>query len=238
LIQAQVVHFGVKAGYNTSWIINQHNYGLSELDYELNLAPMFGITAGADYGRHLGFQIELNYAYMGQNYENEIGLPLFFGDTEQRKVRREVDLQYVQVPIMLRYFTGGERSRFVLLVGPQLGIRGFVEQNYFGEDSAVAFGVVPAELFEGLQDQKDYFNAIDLGIAGGFGGEFMIGEDFYFSPALRYYVGLSDINDERTQEGIDNYAASRNAYVGLHFAFGARVDGPRRPTGWRRAPGR
>jgi hypothetical protein len=233
---AQVMHLGPKVAYQSVWLLNQNNYGLSEMDYELTSGPAYGGSIGVDYGDHWGVQLEFQYAHMGQNYEDNIGLQLIYGINDVFVVRKEVDLIYGQVPLLVRYRNGGEKANFLAVFGPQVGVRGEATLRYFLDGDSVPFAEIPGRIYDDLSNPDDFFESLDFGLAGGAGAEFYAGSSFYFRLLGRFYVGMSDINAEPTRRAPE-YAATRNASFGLEAGVGFRIGDPN-PQTWTRRPGR
>jgi hypothetical protein len=232
---AQVTHFEVHVAYQAVWILNQNNYGMSELDYESRIGASWGAALGIDYGKSLGLQLEVNWTKLGQDYLDNTGLPLILGINDVFLIKKEVDLNYIQVPILLRFRPKGQKSRFLALLGPQIGFLGKSDIRYWVEDEAYDFSEIPGQLFAELTAPKDFFNTIDFGIAAGIAMEIPIGNVAFFRPALRFYYGLTDINDQVTAIG-SNYSGSKNAFIGLNLGFGLSTGNEFKSI--RRTPGR
>ncbi len=235
-VVGQVMHLGPKVAYQSVWLLNQNNYGLSEMDYKLTSGPAYGGSIGVDYGDNWGVQLEFQFAHMGQNYEDNIGLQLIYGLNDVFVVRKEVDLIYGQVPLLVRYRNGGEKAKFLGVFGPQVGIRGEATLRYFLDGDSAPFAEIPGGIYDELTGPEDFFQTLDFGLAGGAGAEFYLGSSFYFRLLGRFYVGLTDINTEPTR-GAPEYAGTRNASFGLEAGFGVRF-GDANPQTWTRRPGR
>lgn len=92
--QAQGIDFGIKAGMNFATLSDA-----SGLDNKTGF--VFGGFAGIKFSKKLGIQADLLYSQQGA--ESNLG---------------DIDLDYVNVPIVLRYFLIGGLN---LQVGPQFG---------------------------------------------------------------------------------------------------------------------
>ncbi len=234
--QAQVFYAGPKVAYQTVWILNQNNYGLSEMDYELTGGLAYGLSLGVDWSEHWGMQFEFQFAHQGQDYRDNIGLQLILGVNDVFDVGKTVDLRYGQVPLLVRYRGGGEGASFLGLLGPQFGFRGAAEMRYTVDSTTLPVAVLPGALYPDLLTADDFFQSIDFGLAGGAGLEWTMGEYVYGRLMARFYLGLTDINAGPTR-GAPEYGASRNASLGAELGFGVRI--PSNPSrGWSRQPGR
>lgn len=233
---AQVFYAGPKLGYQTAWVLNQNNYGLSEMDYRITHGFVYGASLGVDWSEHWGMQFELQFAHQGQDYQDNIGLQLILGINDVFSVGKTIDLRYGQVPLMARYRGGGDGLAFVGLLGPQFGFRGNAEMQYTADGDTLPFSLLPGGLYPELLTANDFFQNIDIGLAGGAGLEWNMGEYLYGRLMTRFYLGLTDINAEETR-GAPDYGASRNASLGAELSIGARIPTSPRRT-WSRQPGR
>ena len=210
-------HFeiGLQGGYGSSWIINQNNYGLKEMDYEYTWGPAFGLQAGYNFSNNLGLFIEIESTRQGQKYFDTWGTD---------EIKREVSMQYLNVPIFFKYSYGESRARFRLLVGPQFCFLQSAEQEYTinGEDFHKQIADKDGKMFDaGAKDIKDRYNSMDVAIVLDLGADiFIIEEMIYVSAGARFYYGVTDINASAYQlKNLDgNYDPSHNA--GLIFNLG------------------
>lgn len=115
------VHFGVQGQYNSIWIQNQNNYQMSEMDYEYKFGALGGVEFGYNWANNFGMQIEVNYAQMGEDYEDimrefsEVENPLNPGNNLKVLTTRSIDLNYLQVPVMFKYMQGEKRMRLNII---------------------------------------------------------------------------------------------------------------------------
>ena len=235
-INAQVVHIGPKLAAQSVWLLNQNNYGLSEMDYKFKGGLTYGGSIGVDYGDHWGVQLDFQYAHMGQDYEDNIGLQLILGVNDVFTVRKEVDLIYSQVPLMVRYRNGGDKAAFIGLFGPQVGVRGKATLRYFADGDSIPFATLPGGLYPTLSEADEFFQSLDFGLAGGAGGEYYFGSTFYARTMFRFYLGLTDINAADTRNAPE-YGSTKNFSMGVEVGFGVRFGETSKQT-WTRSPGR
>ncbi len=236
LLKSQTLTLGPKIAYQSVWLLNQNNYGMSEMDYSVKAGLAYGAAISVDYGEHWGVQLEYQRAHMGQNYEDNIGIPQIFGVNTVFEVRKEVDLLYSQVPLMVRYRNGSDKAVFLGLLGPQVGFRGATTISYQVDGVDIPFQLIPGSLYPGLDQPELFYQTLDFGLAGGAGGEFYIGRNFFIRAMSRFYLGLTDVNDEATR-GAPEYQGTRNFSLGLESALGVRFGETQQRT-WTRRPGR
>jgi len=166
------------------------------------LSNGFGVMLALNLGRHIGLQAEADYYQITQTYAD-------------RSISREVDINYIDVPILLSFNT--DKSKWVnlnVVVGPQFGINAGSNIKTTGNENADTLRAVVA-LKQG-----------DVGLAYGAGLEFALNPDHTFRLDLGYrgFYGLVDMQSTTTDAGTYNVVvkASRNgnaAYVGLTILF-------------------
>lgn len=237
------LHIGILGSFNSTWIINQNNYGTladfkeqivrqSEMDYLFTWGGNIGIELGYNFSKRWGIQIEPSFSWAGQKYDDDFLGPVYrdqfsspptwrVPETRYVNVKRTVRLNYVQVPLMVKFQTRlDDRTNFFVMLGPQIGFR-----TAATEEVKVNFEVYDAYRF--TADQK--FQKIDAGIAFNFGLDVYPTEWLYLSIGLPIYFGITDINGdilkklEWYSKNDLNYVKSRNFRVGLqlgaHYFF-------------------
>lgn len=240
------IHFGAQGAFNSTWIMNQNNYGFQELDYSRTFGYSGGASFGYNFSQTLGLQFDLMYAKTGQDYfdiSKDFCNIDVNGDNKPEKVEtyRYIDLNYVQIPMMFKYTSARKKKQVVsvhILAGPTLGILSGADM-YYEADTAFDGNlvVIPGDSIDymvpefyrtaGPQASEDYFSKIDFGFTLDFGADIYLNKNLYVSPALRFYAGLTDINSAATRERrpdietLDYEGASRNLFgglmVGIHY---------------------
>lgn len=195
-------HLGGSAMLQVPIIFNQNTYGDPEYEYAADLHSAWGISAAYNFKRSFGFQTGIYYSFIGQTYEDI--------DYLNRDIYREVDLDYIQIPVLAKYNTKLTDVRFYSVLGPQFGLLTKADIRYTidGVD-------------KGTPDAKERFSNFDMGIVLGTGMQYDISENLYISAGLRFYVGLMDINaKEWRTPNLDNvYDPSLNGYGGVRVAL-------------------
>ena len=248
--QAQTgLQVGADLGFNSTWIVNQNNYGYQELDYTRTFGMAGGLTFGFNTSETIGFQAELNYVNLGQHYfdiAKDFGPDDGTGKRQKVDTYRFVDLNYFQVPIMFRYQTEKEKKTVVtyhMMLGPSFGFLLSADQHYEADTTytnevvtlpteyAPEPHVIEFAASSTIEEAKDYFSGFDLGLQGELGVDIYVNDNVYISPGFRFNYGLTDINSAPTRELIDDdglhyeyKGASHNfyggIYVGCHINLG------------------
>ncbi|MBI1287133.1 MAG: outer membrane beta-barrel protein [Flavobacteriales bacterium] len=203
------VFAGAHVNFNLPLIFNQNTYGAFD-GKELAYKPTFGIASGVrigyTYKRQYGFQTGfIFYSRQGQDYDDKLN---------GHVAKRQVKLQYMQVPIILRYkFKIKKQQKFespwVINLGTQIGILRSAQITYKGNEYPLGTIVNPEA------NDKDYFKPIDVSVVLG------VEKEIYFTKWLMLSVGMrtsfsGDINakDHPVMNDGKNYDKSHN------FTFG------------------
>lgn len=229
-MQAQTQFFaGVNGGYVAKAIINQNNYGQSEMDYLQGYSPIYGLTLGLDLSNQHLIRLEPQLLSIGQPYDDQIA-----GAT----LNKEVKLDYIHIPLTYTYVVNGGKKgenqgvNFFITLGVYAGIlndasmdlsinnqtASFLEFSTFGggnPNTATLTTLLQGSL--NPTDYKELYNSVDFGGNFGFGIQAFLTEKLKLSLELRTGVSLGDINAEawRLNNKDGNYGASRNLYGGL-----------------------
>ncbi len=118
------LYFGIAGTVQSTWITNQENYGLHPLDYVSTMGGSGNINIGYDFTNHIGIKIELGYGTLGQKYSKTRTDSVF---------SRQVKLNYLMIPILLKYRIGGPVVKFYIAVGPQFNMLLSANQTYTSE---------------------------------------------------------------------------------------------------------
>ncbi len=164
---AEGTAFGIKAGVNFANIAGDDTGDLNSLT---------GFVGGGfvdiPMSPTLSIQPEVFYSQKGAKYE-EMGTDV------------SIKLDYIDIPVLLKFTMAGESARPFFLFGPSIG---------FSASSKVSAGDVSMDL-EGVA-------STDFGLVFGIGVNFQ-----KFLIEGRYGLGLSDINDDETITQSNNNTA-------------------------------
>lgn len=231
--QAQVtsissINVGGTAFTGLSLIAEQNNYGAPEMTFQPTPSYSGGILANVNWYENLGLQLEINYAFQGQKY---------FDIQGQKETEKEINLNYVQIPIMFKYtftdYTISQKApNLYFVVGPQFGLLQSASLKYTRDGTEVGFTEYHAEVINPLNERHpeyttdlDLFNNFELSLTSGFGAAFEITNELTLTAESRLNWGISDINarDWRFPDLRNNYTASHNYVWGLKIGLIAQV---------------
>lgn len=114
---SQQIHIGATTAVNATFVLDK---GLSEdprynSTYTFKTAPI-GVSFGVDFGNTFGLSLESIMSKQGQIYD-------VVDIYNQVKGTRNIDLSYVQLPLLLKFMSGGTSgTRANFNIGPQLSI--------------------------------------------------------------------------------------------------------------------
>jgi hypothetical protein len=196
-IQAQSVEFGVRfmPTFSTFQIFTPTT---GRLNSDLSVGYGLGGFVGYHFTEQFGVQGEIIYSAIAQKYK-------------EVDVERQIDLKYVNIPLLFSLNTGkSQKINFNLVAGPQIGISAGSKLSS-GTGNAV------------LSVKKG-----DLGFAYGAGLDLGIDrlQLFRLGFGFRGVVGLLDISDYNTTLTTNNYYVldrstikSYSGYLGLSILF-------------------
>jgi len=165
----------------------------------------FGIGGffGYNFSEHFGVQGEIIYSTIGQKYE-------------ELDVVRQVNLAYINIPLLFSYNTGKtEPVNFNIVLGPQIGINAGTNLKINNTGPTV-------------KEAKLTVMASDLGIAYGAGVDFGLNsaKTIRLGAGFRGVYGLIDISDNSQTLVTNQYfildktkIITYSAYVGLSWLF-------------------
>ncbi len=208
------VYFGVSGTWLSSVIINQNNYGLPfEMDYKLAFGTSANVNIGFDFSKHAGLKLEIGYAKLGQKYQDT------YKDTTYT---RDINLNYLQIPLLFKYRTGGNVAKFYLMVGPQFNFLLSATQKYYKYDEIFSENFTPTGITKpiliGQETITDRYNSFDIMGRLDLGVDIIIVKHLLLNIGVTMAYGFTDINatDFQIKDHTGNYNPSHNAYAGFN----------------------
>jgi|GEM_PF-5224096 len=162
------VHLGATTAYNATFVLDK---GLSDdprynSTYTYQLAPI-GFNFGVDFGRKFGLQLESILSNQGLEsiLSNQGQIYDMINVAEQIAGQRKIDLQYINLPLMMKFMGGGNgKARTNFNFGPQMSILTKAVESI--QANAGTF-TIPTDLtFEDIQN--DFPTAIFDQATGGY----------------------------------------------------------------------
>lgn len=202
---------GIGGMANLVSIFNQNNrnaFGGRELPYK----PTFGyagyLRIGYRYRHRYG--VETGFVFhsrQGQHYEGRINNAV---------ATRQVDMTYMQVPLLLRYtfgktFSNNMPSPWVIGIGAQFGFLTAASERFEGNEASFQGEFFPVE------DYRAYLRPMEVAGVLAIDKEFYFHRNMFVSVGLRTTIG-SDINAEGSPAP-DDYGKSHNFTFGLNVSF-------------------
>ena len=183
------IHFGAFYNYNSTWIVNQNDYGKfdgKELAYKYTFGSAYGIMGGYDWGRKHGIQAAIIFhSTQGEKYHDTF--------VKYGTVDREVDLQYFHIPVVYKYKVPLNKKENPIILnfitGLQFGVLSKASEhvNYLGTDST--------------KDIADHFHKSEIGFV------LNIESNFYLNKFLYLTIGLnSSISSNISKKEYFQYA--------------------------------
>lgn len=213
------LYFGVAGTASSTWITNQNNYGLPEMDYISTVGIGGNINVGYDFTNSLGVKLEIGLATMGQKYKDKQGDSTF---------NREVKLKYLTIPVLFKYRTGGSIAKFYIAIGPQFNMLMTGKQTYTLNDKPFVdtLKTVSGKRFQvGLDDVKERFSSSDIFARMDLGVEITVVKHLMIDLGLTLGYGLMDMNatDYRLPDHSGKYHPSHDVFGGVNLGVNWRL---------------
>lgn len=233
---------GLNGSYNATIVANQMNYGQKEMDYDgVTFNPSFGLEVGYDFNGGSLLSIGAGIVNGGQKYKDGYGN----GD----KLKKEIKLSYLAIPVTYKYLFGGKKSphegtKFFVALGAQFNLlqKAEVTHTVNGTNTTletfanhIAGGGDPynfnateiAKLTVNGEptNDKDLFESTDIQGILGIGLQSYFSENFSMSFEARAAGSLTDINatdwrlDGYKDEKRQDYNKSQNVSAGLRIGL-------------------
>lgn len=202
-------------------------------------APFFGVFADFPVTSHLSLCPEVNYSSQGGQRngmqaitaDQVTGLPLPPGTTLYADFRNKAIIDYVEIPVTVKY-NWGRKWRYFVGAGPYIGFRVRAKTVTRGtsllyvDPSGTPLTLppdnepLPPVSFDADTDVKDDINTTNEGIAGLAGVEFPLGPgNLVFD--VRFSAGLSNIQSHPEIDG-KNRTGAVILTAGYSFGFGRK----------------
>jgi len=208
-------YFGLGGYYGASGVVNQNDYGLPELDYEVPASFGYNANLGYSFTKNIGIKMEIGYARLGQKYSDT---------RDSVDYTRDVKLGYLTVPVLFKYNSGGKTARFYLLAGLQMGFLMSANQEYLADgvpfDTTVTD--INGEPFNvGEKDIKTRLSSFDVMGRLDLGVDITLAENLFLNAGLTMAYGFLDLNADayRMNDYSGNYSASHNFYGGFNLGI-------------------
>jgi hypothetical protein len=217
LMSQKQLYFGLAGTGLSSVITNQNNYGLPfEMDYAFTMGGSGNANIGFDFSNNIGLKLEIGYSILGQKYTDT------YNDTVYS---RNIKLNYLQIPLLFKFRTGGDVAKFYLLVGPQLNLLLSASQKYLKQDDIFNENFTPSDwtkpVLIGQETITDRYNSMDIMGRLDIGVDINLAKSLFLNVGLTMAYGFTDINatDWQIKDHTGNYNPSHNIYGGINFGI-------------------
>jgi hypothetical protein len=134
-------------------------------------------------------------------------------DEELDSVNVELKMNYIEIPVFLKFAFGANTIKPYLMAGPTLGLRLSAR-----ETGTLSIGGVQQEIDE---DVKVNTRTFDFGLGFGAGVSFPLGNNFVFLEG-RYALGLSNISDDPEDPDAKIKTRGIQIMTGIAFPLGGK----------------
>lgn len=216
--------------FGTSFIVNQNNYGYSEMAYQLTYGGQYGAIIGWDNYLQQAIKTGIIVSQWGQHY-NEV--------VEGKNIAKSIRLYYVQIPFTYKYVFGRKRGYDHEVYSPyvfgsaRIGYPftanvTFLRENENGsmiEEDLVTFVTTGGynlneeqiALLGNPEKDRHLFSWLDIDVEVGGGYQYFITRTISLFAEAHIVYGILDINasEWRFRNNHNSYAASHNLYTGI-----------------------
>ncbi len=206
--------------------------------YVSRLAPHFGITFERDLGEHISVQPGIIFDGQGgqrngfQPITSTSLPPLQSGGYYYADFNNASILNYIEVPVLLRYKLGGRQMRFHISAGPYIGYLLSATQKTSGTSliyvdrnhtplmvplppDYTQFVQAPPQSFDASTDVMDSIHRFNVGIEGGVGIEVPFSDTQAMSLEVNGLYGMTNIQ----RYAADGTNHTGNLLISLGYSF-------------------
>ena len=206
----QGFHAGLTTGYYRTLILDKGLFDSPTYEHTstLSAAPI-GLALGYQWDSGNGIQLEVIKAKIGQEFD----IMTLTGPGGDFKVSgaKEIELDYIQVPLLFKLQAGEKKTRFSFMFGPQISFlqdASDVETysatplNFTGTNN-YATTPTSGEHVIGSSDGGARYTFNDMAVGGvlGFGIDYYATESLYISGNLRFGYNFTEIRNEDDNGG-------------------------------------
>jgi len=209
--QNNKLSIGIHAGSMATGLINQNPYNTDKLPVSSTVGQSKRLSVDYTINDKLSLGSGLSYASMGQNYIDFID--------ENTYEDRNIQLNYVQIPVELRYMRGTGAVQFISGLGFQYGhlVSSVFEQNL---DATTIEG--EPILKRTMEEDSDRFQKASFSLINHVGAKVKILDRVSAVAKVQSLIGLTDINDvdyRYEDEWMRDYKATRNMSAGFELGL-------------------
>jgi hypothetical protein len=214
------LYFGIAGTAQSTWITNQNNYGILEMDEKTTFGGAANLNVGFDFTNHLGIKIEIGYGKYGQKYTDTRDSSTF---------DRDIKLNYLTIPIMFKYRIGSPIIKFYIAIGPQFNMLMAAKQTYNKNGLPYMDDVddtITGSTFKiGQEEIKERFSSMDVFARMDLGLDVTLVKHLMIEFGIKLGYGLMDLNaaDYRIKDHSGTYHPSHNVFGGVTLGLNYRL---------------
>ncbi|MBN1340643.1 MAG: PorT family protein [Bacteroidales bacterium] len=215
------VILGAGGAFTNVWILKQNFYGEPEIDYAPKTGYAFNANLGYSFTEQISAIVEIQYSRQGQKYEGRQG--------SFTKAERDINLNYLNIPLFFKYSFGSGGTRFRFLAGPQFSSLLSADQTYERDGNVIGtkkINLDGEEFVTDAEDIKDRWESSYFGVALDVGADIYLNKNFFVNAGMRINYGFKDINAPayRLPAYSEPYEASHNLWGGLYVGINYLLD--------------
>ena len=200
----QGFHVGLTTGYYRTLILDKGLFDAPTYEHQSSYrAAPIGLALGYQWDSGNGIQLEIIKAKIGQEFDiRHIASP---GAAYTTVGQKEIELDYLQVPLLFKLQSGENKARFSFMFGPQVS---FLQEAYDIEtfdqspvryEGNTSVTVVPGREYTIGSTETDAiynFNSVAIGGVLGLGLDYYITDGLYVSGNLRLGYNFTEMREE------------------------------------------
>ena len=205
------ISVGLKGGLN---LASQPWSGVDSLTsgFDFKSLPLISFGGVLEVGltENLAVQAEANFTQKGGRQEFSADV---FGISVSSKYDTRVN--YLDIPVLLKYSFGGESAQGYALAGPNFG---YAFSGKVKSEVTTPLGSESDE--QDIDFKEDNISRTDLGLNLGLGAQFGLSDNLRLFADARYNLGLTNLNTSDAAEDADLKVKNRGIGINVGILYG------------------
>lgn len=219
------VILGAGGAFTNVWILKQNFYGEPEIDYAPKVGYAFNANLGYSFTEQISAVLEIQFSRQGQKYDGK----QTFGGNVYQDVKRDINLNYLNIPLFFKYSFGNGGTRFRFLAGPQFSSLSSAKQTYTRDGKVIGTELTNLDkdkFVTDAEDIKDRFEKSTFGVALDVGADIYLSKKVFVNAGMRINYEFQDINSDpyRMPAYSEPYEPSHNLWGGIYAGINYLLD--------------